>query len=88
MHRRRWPKQDSEVFKGVAILGSIKGVGVKKAREAIGAAGDVDGLEEVREDLSDVFDVVGGGACDGREVRCGVSEEGFCIPTRSHGILG
>ena len=79
----RW-ERDDEAVKGVAIFGPVLGVVVQKAQEAI-----VDRLEEVGEDLGDVFDVVvSGGARDGQEVRCGVSEEGFCILRRSHGVLG
>ena len=82
-------KRDGEAVKGVVILESVVGVIIEKARDAIGAARDDDGLEEVREDLGGIFDVVvGWGARDGREVRCGVGKESFCILRRSHGVLG
>ena len=85
----RW-KQDSEAVEGVAPFGVILGVVVQKAREAIVASWDVNGLEVAGEDLGDVFDVVvSRGACDGGgEVRCGVGKEGSCVLRRSHGVLG
>ena len=46
-------------------------------------------MDEVGEDLGDVFDiVVSRGARDGQEVRCGIGKEGFCVLRRSYGVLG
>ena len=40
-------------------------------------------MEDIGEDLGDVFDVVvSRGARDGREVRCGIGKEGFCVLSR------
>ena len=53
----------------MVVLSPVVGIVVEKARETIRAARDVDRLEEVLEDLGDVFDVVvSGRARDGREV--------------------
>ena len=71
----RWERNDEAVKRAAPFYG-VLGVGVKKVRETIDAAWNGNGLEEVGEDLSDLFDIVGWGARDGWEVCGGVGKEG------------
>ena len=50
----RW-KWDGKTVEGVVVFGSVLDVVVQKVREAVGAARDIDGLNEVGKDIDDVF---------------------------------